>query len=122
MGLRRHPPLALIAADLQNHRMKPLVASLVGVILTLLVVSSACSPKSCMKDSDCGSNDKCMFQVGSCSAEGECREPPRVQCDVYMPYCGCDGATVIGVCASSTVQYASGPTTGAEGACGDGGP
>ena len=68
----------------------------------------------CTANSDCPTGDWCLFLVGDCSAQGQCRSPGSLGslCNIVVSYCGCNGAQVGGLCGE---PYAFGPTLGPYG-------
>ena len=70
-------------------------------------------PTYCTQDSDCKANEMCVYEFGSCSAQGQCEAPPpEPQCGTVESYCSCDGGSVVyGGCGFPN-GYVSGPTTG----------
>src|SRR5580704_13720471 len=106
------------ASPRMHRRSLPKKKSWLGVALGLglgAVLAGGCSSgfgSSCTTKSDCASNERCEFKVGSCSAPGLCTGTPSgPQCGAEIEYCGCDGAPVQGGCGYLD-GYASGPTLG----------
>ncbi|HTA90268.1 MAG TPA: hypothetical protein VK745_11850 [Polyangiaceae bacterium] len=82
--------------------------------------SSGCSHADCQSDSDCGSDQRCVYPVADgCAAKGVCQSPPSgTNCDALAEYCGCDGSHVSVGCGWSGGSV---PVEGSNtGACGHG--
>lgn len=80
-----------------------------------LVFAIACSTGGpCATNADCGSGQMCVFEIGSCSAKGQCvGRPSGPQCNAIEELCGCNGQNVITGCGFPS-GFASGATTGAS--------
>jgi hypothetical protein len=79
----------------------------------------------CGPSGECPTGTECLYRIGSCSAPGECVDQlpdgsPLEECNVGQTICGCGNAANTGC--GYPQGYASAPTTGAIGDCGDGGP
>ncbi|MGH7282065.1 MAG: hypothetical protein ACRELY_11115 [Polyangiaceae bacterium] len=75
--------------------------------------------RSCTTRDDCGTDQECLFPIGSCSAQGECQDLSKRGCDFLTELCGCNGTVVYSECAYPG-GYASGPTNGSQ--CSSQGP
>lgn len=93
------------------------MAQFIAVAATLSCSGDGASGSGCTKDADCPSDQACLFEVGSCSARGECLSLDSLGalCGLVVTYCGCDGQTVGGLCGPG---YAYGPTLGQSAPCG----
>ncbi len=80
--------------------------------------AAADSGPVCTTTADCAPGESCLFEVGSCSAKGQCLVAASLgpQCNIVVTYCGCDGTTVGGLCGPN---YAAGPTLGQSAPCAD---
>jgi hypothetical protein len=69
----------------------------------------------CTANSDCNAGDQCLFPIGDCAAQGQCLSLASLglMCAHTVAYCGCNGATVAGLCGP---PYAYGPTPSADAA------
>jgi hypothetical protein len=115
--------VASAATRSHDHLVRPLPGSLVALLVAVMAMADGCSTKACARNSDCASGDMCVFKIGSCSTEGECKAPPSgPQCGAIEELCGCNGEDAVTGCGFPD-GYASGPTTGSSFAvCRDGGP
>jgi hypothetical protein len=74
----------------------------------------------CTSDTGCAAGSKCFFEIGSCTAKGECfvfPAPGNAGCNAIEDLCGCNGTMVTTGCDAPS-GYATGPTAGAH-ACSD---
>jgi hypothetical protein len=101
--------------DASLGRLLAMIAAV--IVLGHAGCSSSSSTSSCTAKSECPSGQLCLFEVGSCYAQGHCLAPDTLgpMCNLVVTYCGCDGSTVGGLCGP---PYALGPTEGKLGGCG----
>jgi hypothetical protein len=118
---------ALARRALHDDAVRSLV-SLFGSILVVVALSTNCSSsaRSCTSNSDCATAERCLYPIGTCEAQGECKSaPPGIQCGAIMMLCGCNGSVALSGCGYPD-NFASAPTTGAGAnasapGCGDAG-
>jgi hypothetical protein len=86
----------------------------VSAVLSLVVffTGTGCTRACCSRD-DCGSDQVCVYQIGSCSAQGECQDIPKPRCGFVSELCDCSGSIVTTGCGYPD-GYATGPTTGSQ--------
>lgn len=85
------------------------------------------SGDACRRDSDCPSNEQCVFPYDGCRVDGVCSTSACDDDTTAMVFCGCDGNRVFGDDTCSTdpytrVQTDATPCEGVVGADRDGGP
>jgi hypothetical protein len=90
----------------------------VRIVLVLGAALAACSAApldvgGCRDAMDCEIAEFCKHPEGKCDAVGECMVRPEMCNRMYLPVCGCDGATY----SNSCVAWAAGASIAHPGAC-----
>jgi hypothetical protein len=70
---------------------------------------------SCSSDADCSADESCVFPLGTCGGEGNCRPTGHLCAQFYDPICGCDGFTYGNACSAAS----AGVSAAHAGACED---
>jgi hypothetical protein len=98
------------------------VKLLLGAVLAVLVapvLTQGCGAKSCSQTTDCDNGQACLFEMGSCSAQGQCKTFPdnggsgcssASGCGALQELCGCNDDIVTTGCGYPQ-GWASGPST-----------